>query len=96
MNNIPLPVIVAVLFFLGGALVMELHHRFQQRQRALPERDDYIRDHGQHTPACVACGASALNESGCSHAEDSRRIVRCAQCRTMLFQFQRAEAAEAD
>ncbi|MBL8443764.1 MAG: hypothetical protein JNK52_06910 [Zoogloeaceae bacterium] len=96
MNNIPFPVIVAVLFFLGADLVLYLHHRHQKRQRALPEQNDYMRDHGQHAPACIACGATELDEAGCCHATDTRRIVRCATCRTMLFQFQRPEVVSPD
>lgn len=89
MFNIPLPIYIAFVFFLGGALIMELHHRYRKKLHALPAREEYLAQHGIAHPRCHACGSEDLHEDGCSHGEDTRRIVNCKACKQLLFQFQR-------
>ena len=85
MTSIPLPIFVAVFFFLGGALILELHHRYQEKMRALPLRDDFMARHAQTAPNCHCCGSASLDEKGLSHGNDRNRVVSCAQCHTLLY-----------
>ena len=96
MSTIPLPLYVAFFFFLGGALLLNLHHRYQNKQRALPARDQYLVTHHLAEPACHACGSDRLAESGLTHGEDERRIISCHDCKEMLFQDRRAVSGDED
>jgi hypothetical protein len=94
MTSIPLPLYVAFFFFLGGALILNLHHRYQNKQRALPARDQYLADHNLAALACHACGSARLAERGLTHGEDERRIFSCVDCKEMLFQDRRIADVE--
>jgi hypothetical protein len=95
MSDLPLPLLIAVVFFFLCWFLLRQHFRFQDEQAALPQREAYLAAHGQRQPACHACGSQRLSETGLSHGGDERRIVRCADCRTLLFQFRREADEEA-
>lgn len=96
MSTIPLPLYVAFFFFLGGALILSLHHRYQNKQRALPARDQYLLTHHLDEPVCHVCGSDRLAERGLTHGEDERRIFSCLDCKEMLFQDRRAVSGDED
>ncbi|MDP2170288.1 MAG: hypothetical protein Q8J96_07680 [Rhodocyclaceae bacterium] len=96
MSTIPLPLYVAFFFFLGGALLLNLHHRYQNKQRALPARDQYLAAHHLAEPICHVCGSGRLAERGLTHGEDERRIFSCLDCKEMLFQERRAADVDED
>lgn len=96
MTTILLPLYVAFFFFLGGALVLNMHHRYQNKQRALPVRDQYLATHHLAEPVCHACGSVRLAESGLTHSEDERRIISCHDCKEMLFQDRHAVSGDED
>jgi len=96
MTSIPLPLYVAFFFFLGGALILNLFHRYQNKQRALPARDQYLADHNLAAPVCHACGSARIAERGLTHGEDERRIFSCDDCKEMLFQDRRAAIGDED
>lgn len=96
MTSIPLPLYVAFFFFLGGALILNLFHRYQNKQRALPARDQYLDAHQLDEPVCHVCGSLRLAERGLTHGEDERRIFSCLDCKAMLFQDRRAATGDED
>lgn len=87
MTSIPLPILVAVFFFLGGALILEIHHRYQEKMRDLPLREAFMARYAQLVPACSTCGGERLDEKGLSHGEDPNRVVSCSHCNALLFRF---------
>ena len=89
MSDFPFPVLVAAVFLFGSLLVLHLHQRQQDAQRALPLRDAYLAEHGQETPACHHCGSIDTREFGIHEGEDHRRVVACAHCDRLLFQYTR-------
>lgn len=96
MFNIPLPIYVAFFFFLGASFLLNLHQRFQKRQRDLPERELYLTEQGREEPACKSCNSANMHEIGLLHGEDDTRIVSCADCKTLLFQFKRDPKPDED
>lgn len=94
MTSIPLPLYVAFFFFFGGALILNLFHRYQNKQRALPARDLYLSAHQLAEPVCHVCGSARLAERGLTHGADERRIFSCLDCKSMLFQDHHAATAE--
>ena len=93
MSDVPFPILVAALFLFGCLVVLHLHRRQQDAQRALPSRAAFLETHGQDTPACDRCGATATREFGLHEGEDAQRIVACAKCDRLLFQYARAPEA---
>mgnify|MGYP001170056550 FL=1 len=95
MADFPLPILVLFVFFSFSWFVLRLHRKFQDKQAALPQREDYLRTHGLQEAACHACGSKAFREIGLSHGRDERRIVSCVDCKELLFQFRREMAEQA-
>lgn len=89
MFNIPLPIYVACFFFLGASFLLNLHQRYQRRQRELPERDAYLAETGTSEPSCRSCESPNLSETGLLHNEDDTRIVSCGDCKTLLYRYER-------
>lgn len=96
MLNIPLPIYVAFFFFLGASFLLNLHQRYQKRQRELPERERYLADLGRQEPVCKSCDSANISEIGLLHGEDDTRVVSCADCKTMLYQFKRDPKPDED
>ncbi len=94
MTDIPFPILIAFTFLFGCLFVLHMHRRHQDAQRALPELADYLATHNQQAPACNRCGSANLKEMGLHDANDVRRIVSCADCNRMLYQYQREQAPE--
>ncbi|MDO9598710.1 MAG: hypothetical protein Q7J47_13395 [Azoarcus sp.] len=94
MPDIHFSIFVAMFFFLGGSCLLNLHQRYQQRQRDLPQRESYLSTAGLTEPACDSCGAMDLHEFGLLHGTDDRRIVTCTACKKQLYQFRRESAAD--
>jgi hypothetical protein len=92
MSDVPFPILVAALFLFGCLVVLHLHRRQQDAQRALPSRAAFLDAHGQNTPACDRCGSTTTREFGLHEGEDPQRIVACAKCDRLLFQFARTAA----
>jgi hypothetical protein len=92
MSDIPFPLLVAFTFLFGCLVMLHLHRRSQDAQRALPQRDEYLALHGQQTPACGHCGASETREFGLHDGEDRRRVVACTKCDRMMYQYSRSDA----
>lgn len=95
MSDIPFPLLVAFTFLFGCLAVLHLHRRQQEAQRALPEREAFLALHGQNTPACPKCGHPETREFGLHDSGDQRRVVACARCDRLMFQYQREEAPAA-
>lgn len=89
MSDIPFPIFVAAIFLFGCLAVLHVHRRQQDEQRALPQRDAYLATHGQQTPACQHCRSIDTREFGLHDGEDHRRVVACAQCDKLMFQYSR-------
>lgn len=96
MFNIPLPIYVAFFFFLGASFLLNLHQRYQRRQRELPELDAYLADTGSSEPSCRSCASPNLSETGLLHNEDDTRIVSCADCKTLLYRYERESTLDED
>lgn len=94
MSDIHFSIFIALFFFLGGSYLLNLHQRHQQRQRDLPQLEDYLATAGLAEPACNGCGANDLHEFGLLHGTDDRRIVTCKGCKKQLYQFRRESAPE--
>ena len=94
MADFPLPILVLFVFFAFSWFLLRLHRKFQDKQAALPQREEYLRAHRQREAACHACGSKAFTEIGLSHGRNERRIVSCADCKELLFQFRREMAEE--
>lgn len=96
MSSIPLPVYSAVLFFLGGVLLLHLHRSRQNRQYELPDCAAYLASHGMAEPVCHRCNGTMLGESGLRHDRDPERLMRCLHCETMLYRFHRSDIPDED
>ncbi|MFA7607859.1 MAG: hypothetical protein WCY08_14870 [Rhodocyclaceae bacterium] len=96
MTNIPLPIYIAVFFFLGGTIVLDVHRRYQNRLRNLPALEDYLRQHAQQQACCHACSGSELKEWGLTHGTDRQRVVVCARCSTLLYRYRNDDLPDED
>ncbi len=90
----PLPIVFLMLLFFGFWLVLYTFRRSEARKRRVPQRETYLAEHGETSPACAACGSSTLQESGLSHGTDRRRLVSCSDCKQMLYQYEREATPE--
>lgn len=91
--EIAFPTIFIVLFFIGMWWIMHSHYRREDAKRALPQREIYASQHGGGAAACHRCAGAELKDEGLDSGADSKRIVSCARCKTLLYRYQRAEAA---
>lgn len=89
MSDIPFPLLVAFTFLFGCLAVLHVHRRQQQAQRALPDREAFLALHRQEAPACPKCGSHDTREFGLNDSGDDRRIVACAGCDHLMYQYQR-------
>lgn len=85
MSSIPFPILFIMGVFFVMWLILRKFHRIEQAKRALPDRDGYLRAHGQSEARCAACDGVVLADEGLSHGQDARRIVSCAHCKTLLY-----------
>ena len=83
------PLIVTLLFFAGAFLLVGRHLRSMQRQRDLPSRDAWLAARGEAGASCPGCGSYETEEQGLDDKDDDTRVVRCAQCRTLLYRYER-------
>lgn len=91
-SDIPFPILVAFTFLFGCLAVLHLHRRQQEAQRALPEREAFLALHGQKTPACPKCGNAITREFGLHDGADRRRVVACAKCDRLMYQYRDEDA----
>ena len=89
MSDIPFPIIVAVLFLFSCLAILHFHQSRQDAQRALPQRDAYLAAQGGQIPTCGRCGATDTREFGLNEEADHRRVVACAKCNQLMFQYSR-------
>jgi len=90
-SDIPFPLLIAFLFLFGCLAMLQLHRRQQDAQRALPDREAYLAANGQSEPACLGCGSLRTREFGLNDGEDNRRVVACAECDRLMYQYLRTE-----
>jgi hypothetical protein len=93
MTDIPFPLLVAFTFLFGCLAMLQLYRRQQDAQRSLPQRAEYLAVHAQQTPACSRCGAQETRDFGLHDGEDHRRVVACAKCDRLMYQYSREPAA---
>ena len=82
------PAIMFVAFFAITFVLVTRHLRRMKAQRELPTRDTFIDAQGGRG-ACPKCGAAERAEHGLHDKDDHRRIVACAQCSRLLYQYER-------
>lgn len=87
MSSVPLPILFIMGVFFVFWLILNKFHRLERKKRALPELNAYLYAHNQTEPRCSACGATELEDEGLTHGKDERRIISCAQCKTMLYRI---------
>lgn len=68
-------------------MLLDLHRRYQKKQHALPDLENYLLTHGMIYPACYTCGETTLKEAGLGHGQDPKRIISCSGCGTMMYRF---------
>ncbi len=81
-----LPAIMFVAFFAITFVLITRHLRHMKAQRDLPARAAFFDAHG-------AEGATERAEHGLNHKDDACRIVACAQCAKLLYQYARERDA---
>jgi len=91
---LPMVFLIGLFFFMW--LVLFTHQRIEKRKRALPLREDYLAAQGRVEPACHACGKDQLKDEGLGSGRDTRRIVSCAACATLLYRYELPAEADAD
>ncbi|HQZ03201.1 MAG TPA: hypothetical protein PL024_03610 [Thauera sp.] len=93
MSNL-LPTLFLMGLFLFGWLLLYAHQRREKQKRNLPLREDFLASHGKSAPACHACGKDQLKDDGLGSGDDTRRIVSCLACDTLLYRYERPEQVE--
>lgn len=93
-NFLPMVFLIGLFFLMW--LVLHTHQRIEKRKRDLPLREDYLAAHARAEPACHACGKGQLKDEGLGSGRDTRRIVSCAACDTLLYRYERPAEASAD
>ena len=88
-----LPAIMFVAFFAITFVLITRHLRHMKAQRDLPARAAFFDAHGAEG-ACPGCGATERAEHGLNHKDDACRIVACAQCAKLLYQYARERDAQ--
>ncbi len=83
-----LPAIMFVAFFTITFVLFTRHLRHMKAQRDLPTWEAFLDTQGG-SGACPGCGVSERAEHGLDDKDDRCRIVACAQCSKLLYQYQR-------
>ncbi|AMO36763.1 hypothetical protein [Thauera humireducens] len=89
-----LPVLFLIGLFFFMWLFLYAHQRREKQKRALPVREDFLAAHGHDEPACFACGKGPLKDEGLGSGQDTRRVVSCEGCNTLLYRYERPAAPE--
>ncbi|MCB1960867.1 MAG: hypothetical protein KDE68_10165 [Rhodocyclaceae bacterium] len=87
------PIIFILTLFITAFIVLTRHQAHMRAQRKLPDRTDYFAQAGEGG-ACRACGSTDTAEHGLDGGSDDVRIVTCANCRALLYQFRREMPSE--
>ncbi len=87
------PIVLILTLFITAFIILTKHQAHMKAQRDLPDRNDYLAKAGDGG-ACKKCGASETTEHGLNGGEDNVRIVACASCGNLLYQFKREQPAE--
>ena len=87
------PIVLILPLFITAFIVLTRHQAHMKAQRNLPDRSDYLAAAGKDG-ACKKCGATETVEHGLNGSEDNVRIVACASCQTLLYQFKREQTAD--
>lgn len=88
------PTLFIIGIFFIGWLVMHSHFRRERQKRELPLREEYAAAHGGSITSCHACGKTDLKDDGLNSGQDSRRVVSCNGCETLLYRYEREEEEE--
>ena len=80
---VPMLFLMGLFFFMW--LLLYAHQRKERQKRALPLREDFLAAHGKAEPSCQGLGSG----------KDTRRIVSCTACDTLLYRYERPAEAEA-
>ncbi|MCB1962480.1 MAG: hypothetical protein KDF24_04870 [Rhodocyclaceae bacterium] len=87
------PIVLILTLFISAFVVLTRHQAHMRAQRNLPDRADYFARVGA-TGACPKCGQTETEEHGLDGGSDDVRIVSCAGCRALLYQFRREMPAD--
>ncbi|TVO59371.1 hypothetical protein [Denitromonas halophila] len=87
------PIVLILTLFISAFIVLTKHQAHMKAQRNLPDRSDYLAAVGNDR-ACKKCGATETAEHGLNGGEDNVRIVTCASCQALLYQFKREQTAD--
>ena len=87
------PIVLILTLFITAFIVLTRHQAHMKAQRELPDRDDYFASAGEGG-ACKKCGSTETTEQGLDDSGDNIRIVSCAGCRALLYQFKRESAPD--
>lgn len=86
------PIVLILTLFIAAFIVLTRHQAHMRAQRKLPERAAYLAEIGPGG-ACRKCGATETTEHGLNGGEDRVRIVSCAKCQALLYQYTRESTA---
>ncbi|MBT0959767.1 hypothetical protein [Denitromonas iodatirespirans] len=87
------PIVLILTLFIAAFIVLTRHQAHMRAQRNLPDRATYLASAGADG-ACPKCGATETAEHGLHGGEDAVRIVTCAKCQALLYQYKRDQAAD--
>ncbi len=91
--QIAIPLFVTFCLFVIAFVLMTRHARHMQRQRNLPQREDFLAAHAGRA-ACPSCAGVSFREHGLDSGDDTCRIVCCAQCGALLYRYELPSAVE--
>lgn len=83
------PLLVTLFFFVGAFLLVGHHLRSQRAQRGLPSRDTWLASRGEAGASCARCDSYETEERGLDDKDDTVRVVSCANCKALLYRFDR-------
>ena len=86
------PIVLILTLFIAAFIVLTRHQAHMRAQRKLPDRATYLAAVGADG-ACKKCGATETVEHGLHGGEDAVRIVSCANCEALLYQYRRDQAS---
>ena len=92
MADVPWPLLVFLLLFIITIIIVSRHQRYMNAQRNLPDRDAFLAAHGNEV-RCHKCAGTQTAEHGLDSKDDPIRIVTCADCKALLYQFRREQDA---
>lgn len=83
------PLLITLFFFAGAFVLVGRHLKGMQAQRDLPSRDAWLASRGVAGECCGHCGSSQFDDRGLDDKDDDKRVVSCAQCKALLYRYQR-------